>query len=70
MNETLTAAGYEQTKNKLAKLEERLLRLARRVDISQHHQSESRHSYEQMIAQYRREIKLYEAAHPEATANR
>jgi hypothetical protein len=65
MTETLTAAGYEQTKEKLANLETRLARLARRADLTSAHQSDARRSYQQMITQYRREIKLYEAAHPE-----
>jgi transposase len=69
MTETLTPVGYEQTKEKLAQLEKRLARLAHRTDLSKQHQSEARRSYEQMISQYRREIKLYEAAHPESIAN-
>ena len=68
MTETLTSAGYEQTREKLAKLEERLVRLSRRTDLNRQHQSEARRSYGQMIGQYRREIKLYEAAHPETAA--
>jgi hypothetical protein len=69
MTEVLTSAGYEQTKEKLAKMEERLVRLSLRTDLGRQHRSEARRSYEQMIGQYRREIKLYEAAHPE-TATR
>jgi hypothetical protein len=68
MTEMLTPAGYEQTKEKLAELEKRLARLASRTDLSLQHQSEARRSYEQMIGQYRREIKLYEAAHHESIA--
>ena len=68
MTETLTPAGYEQTKEKLTRLEQRLVRLASRTDLSRQHHSEARRSCEQMIAQYRREIKLYEAAHPETAA--
>lgn len=68
MTEPLTYEGYEQTKEKLCKLEQRLARLAHRTDLSPQHQGEARRSYEQMIGQYRREIKLYEASHPEALA--
>jgi len=68
MTEVLTSAGYDQTKEKLAKLEDRLVRLSCRTDLSPKHRSEARRSYEQMIGQYRREIKLYEAAHPDTVA--
>jgi hypothetical protein len=70
MTESLTRAGYEQTKEKLAELEDRLAGLNRRTDLSPEIQSEARRSHEQMIGQYRREIKLYEAAHPETVAKR
>jgi hypothetical protein len=70
MTYQLTHAGYEQTKEKLANLEQRLLRLENRSDLSDPHKTDARRSYEQMIAQYRREIKLYEAAHPGAAAQR
>ena len=70
MIEHLTAAGYEQTKAKLAALERRLNELSRRADLSPLHKAETQRSYEQMISQYVRELKLYEAAHPEATADR
>jgi hypothetical protein len=69
MTEPLTSEGYEQTKEKLSNLEQRLARLCHRTDLSPDRQSEARRSYEQMISQYRRETKLYEAAHPEAMAN-
>jgi hypothetical protein len=68
MTETLTQSGYEQTKSKLLNLEKRLGALEVRSDLSEQHLSEARRSCEQMIAQYRREIKLYEASHPEASA--
>jgi hypothetical protein len=67
MTEMLTPGGYEQTKEKLADMEQRLNHLARRTDLSPQHQIGARRSYERMIAQYRRELKLYEAAHPEST---
>ena len=68
MTEPLTPTGYEQTKQKLANLERRLAGLDRRTNVSRQHLSEARRSCEQMIAQYRREIKLYEASHAESSA--
>jgi hypothetical protein len=65
MTEVLSQAGYEQTKVKLAKLEERLAALASQTNLSPRHKVEAQRSYEQMIGQYLREIKLYEASHPE-----
>jgi BMFP domain-containing protein YqiC len=65
MTEILTQVGYEQTKDKLAKLEERLAKLGSRSHLSPQHRSEAQRSYEDMIAQYRREIKLYEESHSE-----
>jgi hypothetical protein len=70
MTEVLTTSGYEQTKEKLALLEERLAHLVHKSEISEQHHEEARRSYEQMIAQYRREIKLYEASHPKSAAKR
>ena len=70
MTESLTLAGYQQTKEKLADIERRLARLADHTSLREQHQNEARRSYEQMIGQYRREIKLYEAVHPETAAKR
>jgi flagellar motility protein MotE (MotC chaperone) len=70
MTEVLTPTGYEQTKEKLANLEQRLAHLADQTNMGRQHQEEARRSYERMIAQYRRELKLYEASHPEAAAKR
>jgi flagellar motility protein MotE (MotC chaperone) len=70
MTENLTLAGYEQTKEKLAELKQRLAKLDCRSELSAPHLREARRSYEQMIGQYRREIKLYEASHPKETAKR
>ncbi len=67
MTEFLTDAGYEQTKEKLSRLQQRLAQLERRTDLATQHQNEARRSYQQMISQYIREIKLYEAAHPQLT---
>jgi hypothetical protein len=66
MTEALSSIGYEQTKAKLAKLEDRLASLVRRTDLGTVHRAEAQRSCERMIAQYRREIKLYEASHPAA----
>jgi hypothetical protein len=70
MTATLTLAGYEQTKVKLAQLEERLAHLEQHGNLSQQHLEEARLSYEQMISQYRRELKLFEATHPDIAAKR
>lgn len=64
----LTQEGYEQTKRKLSRLEKRLADLENREGISKLHLNESRKSYSEMIRQYRREIKLYEASVPAAAA--
>lgn len=65
MTAILTAAGYEQTKEKLANLEERMARLDGIPSLSLTHKAEVCRSYDEMIGQYRREIKLYEATHSE-----
>jgi hypothetical protein len=70
MTEFLTDTGYQQTKEKLSRLQQRLARLEGRTDLTTQHQSEARRSYQQMISQYIREIKLYEAAHPQLTSGR
>ena len=62
MTQILTPHGYAQTKAKLAELERRLAELEGRTDLNSVHQAEVRHSYNTMIGQYRREIKLYEAS--------
>jgi len=65
----LNEAGYLQTRAKLADLLERRTRIAARTDLSPAHLGEAVRSYDRMIRQYRREIKLYEASHaptPEA----
>lgn len=68
MNAVLTQDGYEQTKIKLSSLEKRLVDLKDRQDVSDLHLNESRKSYFDMIRQYRKEIKLYEASVPTAAA--
>lgn len=68
MNEHLDSAGYEQTRRKLAEMLERLSRLEQRSDADPHRVAEVRRSYERMIAQYRREIRVYEVEHPQSIA--
>ena len=71
MTEVLTPTGYEQTKEKLADLEQRLAQLSEHASsMNEKHYEESRDSYERMIAQYLRELKLFEASHPEVVNNR
>jgi hypothetical protein len=69
MTTRLTAAGYAGTKEKLARMEARLEALLQRTDLEPLHRAEVERSYRDMMRQYRRDIKLYEAAHgikPEA----
>jgi hypothetical protein len=61
MTPRLDEAGYIQTKAKLADLLDRRSRLTAREDLAPAHQAEVLRSYDRMIRQYRREIKLYEA---------
>jgi hypothetical protein len=66
MTTALTEVGYIQTKEKLARLEERLAGL-KQTQMNAQHRAEAQRSCEEMISQYRREIKLYEAAHSESS---
>jgi hypothetical protein len=59
----LNEAGYFQTRAKLEAMELRLKALEERDDLPPEHRSEARRSYLEMIRQYTREIKLYEAKH-------
>jgi hypothetical protein len=61
MTEQLTPQGYSQTKEKLAWMEARLLALRGRTDLPPSHKAMAVESYEKMIRQFRKEIKLYEA---------
>ena len=61
MTEHLTPQGYEQTKTKLANLERRLAEIEARPDLSPMHRERVIRSYHDMMQQYRREVKLYEA---------
>jgi hypothetical protein len=65
----LDEAGYRQTESKLADLVDRRSCIVACTDLRSTHREEVVRSYDRMIRQYRREIKLYEAAHgtaPEA----
>jgi hypothetical protein len=66
MTPELTAAGYLQSRTKLADLLDRRSRIAARADLSPAHRVEVLRSYDRMVRQYRREIKLYEATHRSA----
>ena len=61
MTERLSPHGYEQTKAKLANLDRRLAEIEQRADLPPSRREQVGRSYRQMMQQYRREIKLYEA---------
>jgi hypothetical protein len=63
MKDELTFEGYKSTKEKLRQMEARLAALQKRTDLHPLHRSEVQRSYEDMMRQYRRDLKLYEAAH-------
>jgi hypothetical protein len=60
MTPRLTPGGYAQTKTKLENLERRLADLESRTGLNPVHRAEARRSYDSMIRQYRREMRLYE----------
>jgi hypothetical protein len=62
MSELLTPEGYAATKEKYANMEKRLAALKKRTDLQPQHAAEARRSYLDMMRQYLRDIKLYEAA--------
>lgn len=66
MTAALTDAGYIQTKAKLADLAERRSRVKARSDLTPPHRAEVLRSYDRMIRQYRREIKLFETTRSHA----
>ncbi len=68
MTEHLSPQGYEQTKTKLANLERRLAEIETRADLSPMHRERVVRSYRDMMQQYRREIKLYEAMHEQTVS--
>jgi hypothetical protein len=57
--------NYLLAKEKLAQLEARLAALNARTDLNPVHRAEVKRSYEEMIRQYRHDLKLFEAAHSE-----
>jgi hypothetical protein len=61
MTPYLSHEGYLQTKEKLALMEARLAALQTRTDLHPAHKAEVERSYRDMMRQYLREIKLYEA---------
>lgn len=63
MTEPLTEKGYQSTKEKLAHMRARLAALQARTDLHSMHRAAVEHSYHNMMRQYLRDIKLYEAAH-------
>jgi len=63
MTTELTPLGYKITKEKLAQMEARLAALQKRTDLNPIHKAEAEHSYRDMMRQYLRSIKLYEAKH-------
>ncbi len=60
MRETLTADGYEQTKDKLARLEQRLAEIEKRTDLGVEHFASVRRSYGMMMREYLQDITLFE----------
>lgn len=69
MTELLTETGYQLTKQKLANMKARLAALLASADLHPLHRAAVEKSYRDMMRQYLRDIKLYEAAHgtqPEA----
>lgn len=61
MTETLTAEGYEQTKEKLRDLEIRLADIEKRTDLDPEHLASVRRSYKMILREFLQDIKLYEA---------
>ena len=60
MSEMLTAEGYEQTKEKLRYLEQRLAAMEKRTDLTPAHLASVRRSCKSMMREMLQEIKLYE----------
>ena len=63
MTETLTAEGFEQTREKLRDLETRLADLDKRTDLNAEHLASVRRSYKMMMREFLQEIRLCEAKH-------
>jgi hypothetical protein len=62
MRERLTPEGYEQTKEKLAGLQQRLTEFEERKDLSPLVLAQAKNSCRRMIRKYLEDMKLYEAA--------
>ena len=69
MTAELTDSGFLQTKVKLSDLIKRRSQVLDRADLRPTHRAEVLRSYDRMIRQYRREIKLYEAARAPASGS-
>ena len=67
MNEELTAEGYEQTRENLRNLQQRLAEIESRADLPSARRATVARSYHLMMRQYLREIKLYESRHSIST---
>lgn len=63
MTASLSAEGYEQTREKFRELEARLAAIEQRLDLTPGHLASIRRSYRSMMRQYLEEIRLYEAKH-------
>lgn len=61
MTEPLTTEGYEHTLEKLRDLKSRLAEIDGRTDLTPSHRVSVRQSYNMMIREYMKDIKLYEA---------
>jgi hypothetical protein len=66
MTAILSELGYQQTKQKLADLQARLTAIEQQPNLSPVHRARTVKSYREMMQQYQREIKLYEAHHAES----
>jgi hypothetical protein len=63
VRELLTTEGYEQTKDKLRKLEQRLAALEKDPSIDPDHMASVRRGYNTYRRELLEDIKLYEAKH-------
>ena len=68
MTEPLNHAAYCRTKELLANMESRRARLRERTDLHPSVRTAAERSYIDMMRQYKRNIKLYEIAHPETVS--
>jgi hypothetical protein len=67
MTEKLTAEGYEQTKEKLRDLEQRLAAMEKRTDLTPAHLASVRRSCKMMMRELLQDIKLYETRQAKQT---